>query len=733
MMAASQPTSGTITDFVHGFRGSNPFAKNRVSEIADADVDVPGINEKPFLRLKRRASEAPELDRGTGVLLVGGAGMGKSHLLARLCQWATRESGATAVFLHNVVASPEHMPRYLLRATISSLAGHSPEAYPQSRLYEILNRAIAHQLKAEGQDTGVPAVPLRLATLRGLGRGLPSVENQVMTALAGFLEAAADAGNPSAERRARAAVAWLSGESIEEHDAAALGLPVTDEEGSTLLHDGSLEAVFRVLARLARVGESSFILCVDQVDNLNDEQVSALAAFLHLLIDHTPNLLAIVSGVKQSMVRFSEEGVIPEAAWDRIAHHRVELARISPAEARELLTARIEHFMRPFRQVPELAELRRRDPLFPLDEAWLTRRLGEQRELRPRDVILWARDRWEEQQDHLDQEGVDAWLKAWPEGETSRRKRPTAPPTAEDAIGKLVRNKLLESIHQRKLRPETLPPDADNLAELAQELLEHCRGDSRYSLIGLSPCPARGKKPAYAFYADERRDDDVTIKNGVTFITTENKTAATYALKRMLEDGSPPDKRILVTDEERRPLTLGAKGREYYDQLLALENDRFLHIELDFESYAGLDALAGVLGSARVGDLELEYPPGTTRALEEASVLEALHRNNKFIAQPLLRELLTEEITGPEPVGESAVSDQDLREYIMAQLSWRLGLTTLEVAQSYMQNKRGEIPNTTSEQLHNQIVGVAHRLHAEKLLHATAQDDTLFLQLLKAP
>src|SRR5208282_879557 len=98
--------------------------------------------------------------------------------------------------------------------------------------------------------------------------------------------------------------------------------------------------------------------------------------------------------------------------------------------------------------------------------------------------------------------------------------------------------------------------------------------------------------------------------DGLTFVTVDNANGFTAALSRMLDDEHPPNHRILVTDEERRPLRTGAKGKDVYDRLCKLGRSQFIHLKLTFAHYAELDSMMGVLGAARVGDLEVEHPRG---------------------------------------------------------------------------------------------------------------------------
>ena len=93
--------------------------------------------------------------------------------------------------------------------------------------------------------------------------------------------------------------------------------------------DQSVEHVLLALAHLAQIRDQPFVLCIDQVDNLDHDKLKALARFLHALLDHASNMLVIVSGVKQTLLGFREDDIISEAAWDRIAQYKVDLPRVT--------------------------------------------------------------------------------------------------------------------------------------------------------------------------------------------------------------------------------------------------------------------------------------------------------------------------------------------------------------------------------------------------------------------
>jgi hypothetical protein len=44
-------------------------------------------------------------------VLLGGAGIGNSHLPSRLHRWAVEQDRACYVFLHDILADPDRLPR----------------------------------------------------------------------------------------------------------------------------------------------------------------------------------------------------------------------------------------------------------------------------------------------------------------------------------------------------------------------------------------------------------------------------------------------------------------------------------------------------------------------------------------------------------------------------------------------------------------------------------------------
>jgi AAA ATPase domain len=744
MATAITPRAEGATRVAHGLdrffaavKDTNPFAANRVTEPSAYDVDVPTIHGDGFDRLVRLAGEAMRAPSGIGVALLGGAGVGKSHLLSRLYRWANEPAPgggprACYVYLHNILADPDRLPRYLLKYVVSRLSEGGRGRLFRTPLFGFLDRAIRHAFGSAGaepsQTTGVLEAYRAHFETSLEGRDVYEVLFQFYRH--SRPERADDAGR---RRLACEALAWLSGDEIDPDIAQSFGLKVDATAPAMLRDDQQVEQVLLALARMAFVSHQPLILCVDQVDNLDPDKLKSLAQFLHALLDHASNLLVITSGVKQTLLGYKADNVIPEATWDRIAERAVELRRITRAEGRQILEARMERFLDPFLELDEVRLRLHKDSLFPLGVAWFEQRLADGLEFRARDVLSWSRDAWEDEQQRMSRLGGGAWVKTWP---LSTGEVIAPPPVSriEDLIDAVVDRKIEEQIAQHRLQPGSLPPDAGNLAGLVESLLGRCSGGCLpYTFRGIErTARKKGKLPPYDLLVSERREpDEREVKSGVSFVTNVGPSA-TASLRRLLDEASAVDHRILVTDQERRPLKVGAQGAEYYRSLEKLGARRFEHIKLDFEQYARLDALQGVIGMARSGDLEIESPRGTVRPVSEAEVIASHHRRDRFRQHPLLRPLLTEEPLpdGPRDPETWVLFEVDhARQYIMAQLAWRMGSTAEALAKGFLEELAE--PRPTAEDVWTEFKEIAGGMHAEGLIHATPQDNDLFLLLRK--
>jgi hypothetical protein len=724
----SEPEAMSGESFARHVLNTNPFTQDRVTGVQASQTDVGSIHDKAFKKLVKRIDDVRAGGPATGVLLTGSAGVGKSHVLARLFRWAREEGRATVVYLHNILASPERTGRYLLHATVNDLAGYRPANFAQSELYALINLAIGARL--EGKTRGMaPNLALRKEVLQHIGQEIDP-DQLVMPVFITYLEQAvgANLAEEAAEARALAAVQWLSGETIDPEIARSIGLRVNGEDGARIADDVAVQRTLDVICRLCACANRPFVLCLDQVDNLSNDRVKALASFLHAAIDNGRNLVVLTSGVKESLDRLERDLVIPLAATDRIAQHRVNLESISAKDARAIVVERIEKFSAPFAKVKKIAAARAAEPLTPLSERWWQKYSAKLIEARPRDVIRAARDAWEAEQERVNDLGTEAWLKTLGKAKSiadTDGRRPLPP--LEERIDQLVALKITEAVNARRLKPERLPPDADNMATLTLTLLEGCVQVDGYTLRSIEPPTIKERSVCYNLWATEQSPNGTPVSNGLTFFASDSAQSATNMLKRLLNsDAATPTHQYLITDDERRPLKLATKGHEVYEALS--KSSRFEHLRLRFDDHAQLDALSSVLGAARVGDLEVEAERGVYRALTEAECRASLHRKRLFLEHPLLHQLLTEEAAPkPEPPSVAPGTVLQLRSQIKGELAMALAMSAREMATIIID--RTSRSQDAFPKIWQMVKDVAQQMSQANELFVDAQDDDLYLQL----
>jgi hypothetical protein len=630
----------TLERFFEQIADVNPFLENRVNGPAPAGLDAPDIHRLAFDRLTSLAGQALSARRGLGAVLWGEAGIGKSHLLARLDRWA-EQTGATFLYLHNLQASPDALPRSLLHAVVSLLTGGRRGNFQVTRLYQLVRAGV---IEAAGGPGHYYWSYLEDAYRRWLDRLGPAAGDRlVYEVLFAFFRSASEAMLRSADGSAATlAVRWLSGGALDPVEARLLGLPPARrrDEPVALEDAQQIKQVLVALSRLALTRNQPLLIAIDQVDNLDAEQFAALARFLEALLDTAPNLLVVTAGIQATLLEWKQRGAVQLSAWDRIAQTEVRLQRLTPGQAERLVRTRLDDFFIPFLGLDKVNLAREEDPLFPLGRAWSARTLLEQIEIRPRDVINLAHRGWQQQQARLRQVGGEDWLLSWASGEAPEPAPPAfwSPGQRLAAIDKEVERQLLGARNELHAAPGNMPSDADQLAGVLNDVLQRLR-EPPLDLVEVEriPSPRRGAPPAYHLSLRRRTASGETT-TGVLVMATGAAVAVTAFLKRLRQKSQPLDRVVLVTDE-RVGMPLGDKGEEHLEALKQRGPGQFLVLELTFSEHAELEALSAVLGRAKSGDLEVE-PPG--RPPEKVTVQEVIASpawRKRALGHRLLREL----------------------------------------------------------------------------------------------
>lgn len=647
-MPPAAPAVG-LEDFFDRLRAVNPFTDNRINKPSSADIDVADIHQAAFARLTDLARESLAGRRGLGVVLWGEAGVGKSHLLSRLGRWADRDERAYFVYLHNLQAAPDRLPLTLLRAAVSLLTRGQGNRWRSTPLWRLVRGGL---LGVVGGAAGFqPWERLHRAYNAWIDRlgasdlpGAALIDRAVFEVLFQFFRSAhmAARGEENGETAALA-LRWLSGEALEPDEAARFGLrPDATGEAVALADNQQVKQVLVALSRLAAASGRPFVLAFDQVDNLDDEQFAALARFLEALIDAAPNLLAVTAGVQNTLLRWGETGVIQQSAWDRLAQFEVHPQRLTAGQALRLVRARLAEFLAPFDGLEPIRQRAGADDFFPLGAEWARRHIEDKVDIRPRDVVNWAREGWRVQQEALTHRGGLAWLAGWTGGAAVEDNGP--PPTADEvreAVDRAVAD--ITALHAAGVReePHKLPPDADRLASLVHDLLTQCRDQAPIASVRRIPPPRRGARPSYDLEIVHHGPDNAPGgRTGVLFLTAVSATSATGFLRRLTEEPRPLQRLFLVTDA-RVKLPLGKQGAELLKRLQEKPGLLFEERELSVAELADLDALMATVLAARSGDLEAEPRPGRTRPVSEREVIESHHRHGRYLACRLLRDLLS--------------------------------------------------------------------------------------------
>lgn len=640
-----------LDDFFTALATRNPFLDNRVNGPLTSDATVPAIHQREFERLIALAGDARQASQGIGVVVWGEAGIGKSHLLARLTDWAEQEKNGCLIYLHNLQSTPAALPRSILRAVLSTLTRGPMAAWDETLLFRLANAFVREALAATPEQTytyaqAQYAVDRLVNALRARSAAAAVLHDPAIyhVLFQFFLAAYQAARQESTDRLARLAIRRLAGDSLDPDETRAVGVrPAGDETLPALADAQEIKKVLVAVCRMAASRHQPIILCFDQVDNLEPDQAAALGRFLEAVLDSTGNLLTVVAGVKATLMQWRAQKVIQDSAWDRLGQFEIDLHRVSPNDARRILTARLHAFLRPFAELPEVRSARASDPSFPLGEAWVRRTLDNKAEVRPRDFINFAREAWRRLQEALAMRGGPAWLAQWQVAPAE----PLAtglldPQQLREAIDCKVAEKLGEFRALRGAMPESLPPDAENLAGLFRALLRDALPHvaPTWALEEAASLATGGGRPFVDFLIRETSAGKTgQLRRGVLVWTSGSAQSTTAALRRLEQAVGELDQVVLITDE-RLPLPRGRVGQQIYEQLLEQGPSRFRHLELRMADQIDLDVLVSVAGLARAGDLELLLPGGVSRPLSEEEVKDSLHRQGRYAKAPFLRVLL---------------------------------------------------------------------------------------------
>lgn len=249
-------------------------------------------------------------DAGAGrpkpLLILGTAGIGKTHLFSRL----RRKLGRQAILVHiRPITSADMSPRYVLGQVLQQLARTSGGS---RQLDSLVGSMLSLGLDGDPNDSAVGLDLLRSLDARGRKENLEHFLSRLLEKMPdlddGYLELLLNA--PFLEALPlRASLAWLGGQDVSETQAARIGVQ------KPLADDRVLPAL-RTVARMASPS-APLVVVFDQLENLiQDAEQGRILAYGNLMMD-------LVDDVKDLVI----VQMALETEWDRGFRPALSLAQ----------------------------------------------------------------------------------------------------------------------------------------------------------------------------------------------------------------------------------------------------------------------------------------------------------------------------------------------------------------------------------------------------------------------
>ncbi len=753
-------TNTNLENFFNLVRIRNPFLANRVDRpLSDSLIDVFGIHETEYRQILNLGRQAHQDNRGLGVVVWGEAGVGKTHLLARLGRWAAERQQACFVYLHNLQGSPERVSKVFLQSVLGALTNGRMSPHHKTPLFQLINSALREALVAKGLLRGSWGQVreafyhlMQEISAQDHSRGV-LFDKTIYEVLFRYYQGAYPAQQSKGHHIADLALRWLYGEALSLAELDQLEIPLEEDPGESgvLVHNQRIKKLFVAFTQIARMARQLFLVCFDQVDNLDENQIKPFSRFLHDLLDSAGNFLLVTTGVRQTLLNFLQTGVITETSWDRIGQVQITLDRITRSKARDLLLARLQRFFEGFRGVPEIEELIRQDNLFPLGTAWLEERLQHLTDLRPRDLLTWASGRWQQHQEILTTTPGSLWLARWKsqspknEGPGSSKLTGTSSAQArEQAIDARVNQAFEARLATLRENPSQYPPNEENLLARITRVLQEFLGSGLFpSFLSVEKVESQnGTQPTYDLVVRHRfHSNGQEMRYGLKVLVTNNGQVTAHVLRRLLEETDPPNRVFLITDQ-RQQLPLGPEGKRRLDTLKQKGASQFKLIELSFAENAQLEAMLSSLQLANKGPQNGDNSSaeqnggknatGQTDSLSKKDILASHVRQNRPKTHRLLHMVLesTNSVANGHPPGKHPLSpephgaDSHIQAFILSQVHLSETLSLEDLAYRFLeQNFNGHTKNLNLSNWVEKFKAVTVQLEKDGLIPAKVLGD----------
>jgi hypothetical protein len=553
----------------------NPFRETIVSDPwRAAAADVPEIQADVFSECLKGVEHVRRVNRSAALLIHGGAGSGKTHLLSRLrarltLQAPTATDREECLFVWvRLQASPRMIWRHVRRTLVEDW--FRPVRGQSTQFERILFHRLAEIRIAEGD-----LEPWYEYMLESHPAGLDELLEQVCDRLYLDRNTTIAFKHLAFGRHARDLRAWLGGDSLPEEALARLDL--SQEDGTDEEREHEARRVVLMLCRLAG-DRLPIVVSLDQVEALQTsatdrESLFSFGQLVSTLHDETSNvfLISCVQSAYATELKDKSRG----ADCDRMTSlGSRSLATLTRSEAEKLIAARLAT-TGPSASLPKAT-----DSLWPLEPNDF-HRLIALNELTPRRLLATCAERFENWT-------AQATRGPAATGSTGHPPDIRTPEERNVAVATFLGEEWAARVERQRNASDP---------ERTEEIVRH--GLPR--LLGLI---ARD----WTLTDDEELPDvhliltGPTGKIGVSVSTQANMRNVGEQLKRLrLQWSQQRLTRLIVVRDTRLPLSKGAKvARQTLEEL---EQSGAVIVQPSLDVLAALDALRDLLSDARSGDL----------------------------------------------------------------------------------------------------------------------------------
>jgi DNA segregation ATPase FtsK/SpoIIIE, S-DNA-T family len=365
---------------------ANPFKTDRLRTVSEFDLslDVASIDKDASDRVLRHIDAAANGGCPKIAVLTGTPGNGKTHVMGRVKATASPSIFVFVPQLEVNTSPAEHFHWHLVerlfeerpngkKSELVSLIGYYTHpsfcSYFDQLPYTV--RQVNGKFRQEMQKSLMPIYSIfdeakepqpYLQLADSITRQHPDFSQPIVRALVlGCSPFAHDAK------------LWLRGESVDESRAAMLGLPDAPP---------TIDRILRTVAKMARSiqKKKSLVICWDQPESIltQPEALRDMTAFLQGWIDGVPNLMILLSCLKDDWAKFKEQGF--SSFGDRC--ETIDFAPLSADQAVELLKLRLKSL----KNRPAGASL-----LWPFNEANIRKHVNDpKKQFSPRGLLKLA-------------------------------------------------------------------------------------------------------------------------------------------------------------------------------------------------------------------------------------------------------------------------------------------------------------------------------------------------------